>query len=143
MCREKKKTVKGKCATAYCRNKTTSSKFCSTCRSQKCRASDPVRYAFNNLRNRAGQRGLAFTITLDQFREFCIKTRFIAGKGRSADSYTIDRIYNGVGYHIDNIQVLRKGDNVRKYYLSYDWERKIATVMKPVEFENDNTENPF
>jgi hypothetical protein len=133
---------KGKCKTPYCRNKAKNG-LCSTCRSRKCRAADPVRYAFNNIRNRAKQRGLAFTITLDQFRKFCIKTRFMAGKGRSADSYTIDRIYNGVGYHIDNIQVLRKGDNVRKYYLSYDWERKIASVMKPVEFENTEEENPF
>lgn len=125
---------KGKCQTKYCRNKTKYVGYCSTCRSKKCRDKDPVRYAFNNIRNRAKQRGLAFTITLEQFRQFCIKTRFIAGKGRSSESYTIDRIYNGVGYHIDNIQVLRKCDNVRKYYLSYDWEHKIATVMKPIEF---------
>jgi hypothetical protein len=121
--------MKRKCQTKYCRNKT-HGKYCSTCRSKKCRATDPVRYAFNNLRNRAKQRGLAFTITIEQFRQFCIKTKFIAGKGRSAESYTIDRIYNGVGYHIDNIQVMKKGDNVRKYYLTYDWERKIASIMK-------------
>jgi ribosomal protein L19 len=133
---------KGKCQTPYCRNEA-KGKHCVTCRVRKHRAADPVKYAYNNIKNRAKQRGLAFTITLEDFRRFCIKTKFIAGKGRSAESYTIDRIYNNVGYHIDNIQVLKKGDNVRKYYLSYDWERKIATVMKPVDFENTNEENYF
>lgn len=131
---------KAKCQTKYCRNRTFD-KHCSTCRSKKCRANNPYRYAFNNIRNRAKQRGLAFTITFEQFKTFCIKTKYIAGKGRSADSYTIDRIYNNIGYHIDNIQVLVKRDNTRKYYLSYDWERKIATIFKPQEVEE--TENYF
>lgn len=139
----KQNIVKGKCAAKYCTNKAERTKFCNTCRSRKSRLSDPVRYAFWNLRNRAKQRNIAFTITLEQFRAFCVKTKFIAGKGRSADSFTIDRIYNNVGYHIDNIQVLTKKQNIKKYYLCYDWEHKIATVMKPTEFEDDNTENPF
>lgn len=118
-----------KCATKYCKNKTEWT-HCSTCRSRKSREVDPVRYAFNTLKANAKRRGLAFSLTIDQFREFCIKTKFIAGKGRSSDSYTIDRIYNNVGYHIDNIQVMKNGDNVRRYFLTYDWERKIAAVMK-------------
>ncbi len=118
-----------KCATKYCRNKTDRT-HCSTCRSRKSRESDKVRYAFNTLKSNARRRGYVFTITLEQFRKFCTKTKFIAGKGRSSDSYTIDRIYNSVGYHIDNIQVMKKGSNTRKYFLTYDWERKIASVMK-------------
>lgn len=132
---------KGKCQTKYCRREA-KGKFCSTCRSRKCRERDPYRYAFNNIRNRAKQRGLAFTITFEEFKRFCIRTKYIAGKGRAAESFTIDRIYNNVGYHIDNIQVLTKSQNIRKLHLSYDWEHKIATVMKPVEIEDD-TENPF
>jgi hypothetical protein len=137
----KQNRKKGECAAKFCRNEA-AGVLCNTCRSRKSRLSDPVRYAWWNLRNRAKQRSIAFTITLEQFRAFCVKTQFIAGKGRSADSYTIDRIYNNVGYHIDNIQVLTKSQNVKKYYLSYDWEHKIATVMKPIDFI-DNNENPF
>jgi hypothetical protein len=124
---------KGKCKTPYCRNDIKYGRHCSTCRSKKCRAADPVRYAFYNIKNRAKQRGLAFTISLEFFRKFCVRTKYIAGKGRAAESFTIDRIREELGYHEENIQIKRKGDNVRKYYLSYDWFRKSATVMKPIE----------
>jgi hypothetical protein len=106
----KKHITPGVCAVAYCRNKC-KSKMCSTCRSRKSRLADPVRYAFNNLRNRAKQRSLIFTITLEQFREWCSKVQYIGFKGRSSSSYTIDRRYNDLGYHIDNIQVLTKQQN--------------------------------
>lgn len=136
--RLKKHTTPGICAVAYCKNKC-KGKMCSTCRSRKSRLADPVRYAFNNLRNRAKQRGLIFTITLEQFREWCVKVEYIGFKGRSSTSYTIDRRYNDLGYHIDNIQVLEKRDNIIKFF-TYDYRSKSAYVgelpMKKVEGEN-------
>src|SRR5690242_8318139 len=124
--RLKKNTKAGRCSVAYCNNKATG-KMCSTCRSRKARMSDPVRYSFNNLRNRAKQRGLVFTITLEQFRDWCHKVKYIGFKGRSSESFTIDRIHNDLGYHIDNIQVMTKGANVKKYF-SYDYRSKTAVV---------------
>lgn len=123
----KKHIIKGRCQVKNCNTKCVG-KMCSTHRSQKTRASDPVRYAFNNLRNRAKQRGLVFTITLEQFRDWCHKVQYIGFKGRSAESYSIDRKHNDIGYHVDNIQVLTKSENVKKYF-SYDWRSKTATVM--------------
>jgi hypothetical protein len=120
---------KKKCATKFCR-RLTEAKHCSTCRSRKARQADQIKYAFITLRNNAKRRGIPFTLTLEDFKTFCVKTKYIAGKGRSSMSYTIDRIYNNIGYHVDNIQVLTKGDNVRKMHLNYDWEHKVATIYK-------------
>lgn len=133
----------GVCANAGCRNKVNGGiTLCSTCRSQKSRLADPVKYAYYNLKNRAKQRNIVFTITIQQFREFCHKTRYMAGKGRTADSYTIDRKHEDIGYHADNIQVLAKKDNVVKYYLNYDWRTKEAIIWKPVDDVKDGTD-PF
>ena len=123
----KKHITKGRCAVKNCSNRC-KGKMCSTCRTRKSRLKDPERYAFNNLKNRAKQRGLIFTITLEQFRVWCVKVEYIGFKGRSSESYTVDRIHNDLGYHIDNIQVMTKQDNIRKYF-SYDWRTKTATVI--------------
>jgi len=129
----KKHPSPGICAVNNCKNKC-KGKLCSTCRCRKSRIEDPVRYAFNNLRNRAMQRGIIFTITIDQFRDWCVKVKYIGFAGRSSDSYTIDRKYNDVGYHIDNIQVMTKIDNIKKYF-AYDFRSKAVmfTRAEPVE----------
>lgn len=138
----KKNPKQGICHVAHCANRTTGkTTLCSTCRSKKCRKADPVRYAYNNLKNHAEARGILFTITLPQFREFCRKVNYIGFKGRSAESYTIDRRHEDVGYHIDNIQVLTNSNNVKKYF-SYDWRNKTA-VMWGGENGNRIQDNPF
>lgn len=134
----KKHIVPGVCAVKHCTNKC-SGKMCGSCRSRKSRISDPVRYAYNNLKNRANQRSVLFTITLEQFREWCCKVKYIGFAGRSSESYTIDRKYNDVGYHIDNIQVMTKSNNIKKYF-SYDYRSKTATVTT---LEKDHEPNYF
>lgn len=135
----KKHTKPGECQISGCRNATSGRKMCSTCRARKTRQADPVRYAYNNLKNRAKQRGILFTITLQQFREFCIKTQYIDNKGRASESFTIDRIHDDIGYHADNIQVLTSRENILKYK-RYDSIRKKAVDVTPVEpqFENED-----
>ena len=125
-----------KCSTPYCRNKTNST-YCSTCRSKKARAADKVKYAFTSLRNNAKRRGIIFTITLEQFKAFCSKVNYIGFAGRSSESYTIDRIHNDIGYHIDNIQVMEKGKNVKKYFY-YDWREKQVRYER-----SEVVEGPF
>ena len=132
----KKHIVKGRCSTKYCNNKAVG-KLCSTCRSRKCRENDKVRYAFNNLRNHAKERDIVFTITLEQFRQWCSKVKYIGFAGRSAESYTIDRIHNDLGYHIDNIKVLTKKDNVKKYFY-YDYREKQVRYER-----SEVVEGPF
>ncbi len=135
----KKNKAAGHCSVKYCSNKAVGS-LCSTCRSRKTRMADPVRYAFNNLRNRAKQRGILFTITLEQFRQWCHKVKYVGLPGRSAESYTVDRIHNDLGYHADNIQLMTRRDNVKKYF-TYDWREKTVREMKMTTI--DSTEDPF
>jgi hypothetical protein len=122
----KASVTKGYCSNRYCNNKCSGS-MCSTCRCRKSRLDDPVRYAYNNLKNRAQQRGKEFTITLDEFRKFCVRVKYIGRRGRSAESFTIDRAREEDGYHIDNIQVMKLKDNIKKYF-NYCWQTKRAYV---------------
>jgi len=101
---------------------------CSTCRSRRTRAADPIRYSYINLRTNAKRRGKVFTITLDYFRQFCYSTPYLTGKGRTATSWTVDRIIEELGYIEGNIQALQNADNVRKY-LNYDWQTGAAQVV--------------
>lgn len=120
-----------KCNTHYCRNKT-KHKVCNTCSCRKWRKEHPLESSYLNLKHNSIRRGKEFTLTLDEFREFCRETRYLQGKGRGVDSFTIDRIDNDRGYTIDNIQVLTFADNRRKgtKSLSYDWETKWASVYE-------------
>lgn len=101
---------------------------CRQCRHKNYVAADPVRVSFQNMRARAKERGKEFTITLAYFRRFCYKYDYIQGKGRTSDSYTVDRIREELGYVPGNIQVKPNGENVKKY-LSYRWETKQAEVI--------------
>lgn len=86
--------------------------------------------AYKNLRDNAKRRGKVFTLTFDQFSEFCYRTNYMAGRGRTKESYSIDRIDNNKGYTADNIRVLTVSENARKHtkVLNYDWQTQTATV---------------
>lgn len=77
---------------------------------------NPLKYAYDNLRNRTRQRGLPFTITYDWYANFCITTGYAEGKGGKAESLTLDRIDPTRGYEPDNLQVLTRKDNSEKHH---------------------------
>jgi hypothetical protein len=62
----------------------------------------------------AKRRGKEFTLTLKQFEEFCNKTGYDEKKGITADSLTVDRIKDHLGYSVDNIQAITLSENVKK-----------------------------
>lgn len=103
------------CSTKYCRNKAAAAGKCNTCRSREWRKNNPIKYAYQNLKHNAKRRGKEFSITFDQFKEFCVKVDYLGKKGITAEGYHIDRIREEDGYHIDNIQLLQNSDNVKKY----------------------------
>lgn len=119
-----KRVKKGVCTTTRC-GKPTTGKFCSTCRSRQTRLKDPVRYSYLCKRNRAKQRGIHWDLTLEEFREFCYETQYMAKKGRTVGSYDVDRIVEGKfpGYTKSNIQILEKRKNILKY-CAYDAEKR-------------------
>lgn len=134
-----KATLKnGVCDAKGCSTYTTQ-KLCNACRCKKSRLSDPIRYAYQNLKNTAKQRGKDFSLTLEEFKTFCIKVNYVGfARGRSSKSFTIDRINNNEGYHIYNIQSLPKGENIKKYF-EYDYRTKqIMFSEYPKDTDQDN-----
>ena len=55
-----------------------------------------------------------FKLTLQEFRNFCSKTKYLTRKGRCSGYCGIDRIDPEKGYEVGNIQVLEVGQNTRK-----------------------------
>lgn len=126
--------TKGICAAKGCKNEIKHGTLCSTHRSQRSRLRDPIKYAFYCKRNRAKQRGIFWDLTLEQFTQFCHETEYMDKKGQTLGSYNVDRIIEGKtpGYTVNNIQILEKSDNIRKYK-KYDAEtRKAVEVVEIV-----------
>lgn len=88
----------------------------------KVRMRDPVYNRYMNFKGNAAKRpwhgeiGIPFSITLQEFREFCQKTGYIIQKGKRGRNCTVDRVINTEGYHIWNIELRQHGANVRKYH---------------------------
>lgn len=99
------------CKTPGCRNNARpSGAACHTCQAH----GNPARYAYRHLKANAKRRGKEFSLTLEQFTAFAIETQYLDKRGKTATSYTIDRIDPTRGYHADNIQVLTNRENVQK-----------------------------
>jgi hypothetical protein len=64
-----------------------------------------MRYLLKNLRGHAKDRGITFTITYEQWVEFCLRTGYHQQVGTDPNSATVDRIDPRFGYHADNIRV--------------------------------------
>jgi hypothetical protein len=71
----------------------------------------PATYVLNMLRHSARKRKLPFTITLEQFQDFCAKTGYLEQRGNEPASMTIDRKDRDKGYHIWNLRVLTHAEN--------------------------------
>lgn len=104
-----------RCATPKCTGKPFgSNKFCGKCYTRQWRERNPARYAYNKLKSNAKRRKKGFTLTFEEFQDFCAETGYLELRGRDADSATIDRIGNDGPYSRDNIQVLTNSENSSK-----------------------------
>ena len=86
------------------------------------------------IRQRARQRGLPFTITLVEFREFCQRTGYIENKGTTAESLSIDRIDHDKGYHHWNICVKSFQENSESGH-TVPGRETMQNERKPTTFE--------
>lgn len=132
------------CATKHCRNKRSgASKKCSKCNQRIYRERNPMKAAFQNLKSNAKRRGKEFSLTFEQFEEFCVKCEYLKGKGITAQSLHIDRIDESKGYSMDNIQVLSNSENVKKYLqMSFDQRNKPVFITETKRKHQDE-EGPF
>gem|GEM_PF-3831134 len=96
------------------------------------------------LRDNSKRRVKLFDLTFEQFKQFCFETDYIAGKGKTKKSYSIDCIDENKGYTISNIRVLTLEDNSKKRWhkLEYDWQTKSVAIVKSVH-THYTTDNPF
>ena len=135
-----------KCSEKGCRNKVSGKyRICPKCQSRKWREKHPVEAAYITLKANAKRRGKPCTITLEDFKAFCYETDYIAGKGRSLNSLTIDCKINELGYVPGNIRPLPLIDNARKgkKVLEYDWQTGYATVNSLGQNNFINNDNIF
>lgn len=72
------------------------------------------------MRSNAKRRNKVFTLTLEQFKQFCEETDYINKRGKTGKSASIDRIDNNKGYEIGNIRILTLSENSAKW--TYDEE---------------------
>jgi hypothetical protein len=130
--------MKDKCITKRCKNKRRKTKLiCSTCDKKQWRLKFPMKAAYQTLRQNARRRGIYFDLTYAQFEKFCIETDYMKGKGKTALSFSIDRVQDGPlpGYTITNLRTLTLSDNTkkenarRKKLLVYDYRTREATVI--------------
>ena len=124
------------CCAYACRNEPIKKKggLCHKHYARKLREQDPVLVRWMQAKGKAKQRNKPWSITLDQFRDFCNQTGYLVKKGRRGQNSTIDRIDNNKGYTIDNIQLLTNRQNASK------GDKDINDVMNDY---NNNKEIPF
>lgn len=130
------------CATKHCRRKA-KGRTCYRCEHEARKVNSPYRYWFGVLRRNARRRGVFFGLTFDYWVKWCDDTGYLALKGITSNSASVDRIRNELGYIDGNIQILSVSNNSSKgskrvtwNYITKEWE--IYTVPA---IENKN--QPF
>jgi hypothetical protein len=96
----------------------------------------PETYTLNAIRQGAKKRGIPFTITLEEWKDFCKRTCYLDLRGTEPDSYTVDRINDAQGYHIWNIRILTHAENCADQYrnFSHGEERDFAEREEAEDF---------
>lgn len=106
--------LRSRCRTPRCRKAVLASgksPYCSRCKTALFKEAHPLKHAFNKLKQRAIARGHGFDLSYSQFADFAHKSGWATGRGKTADSLSIDRINDAGGYHVDNIRVLTLSQN--------------------------------
>ena len=88
---------------------------CHTCYSREWRAANPMKDAFNCLKQHAKERGKFFDLSFADFSRFAVRLDYLSKRGTARDAYHIDRIDETKGYTPDNLQLLPNVANVKKY----------------------------
>lgn len=90
-----------------------------------------MKACFQTLRQNARRRHKPFKLTFAEFERLCRETKYMAGKGRTKKSFSIDCIQNDKGYVAGNIRVITISANSIKgtKTLVYDYRTGYAKVV--------------
>lgn len=75
---------------------------------------NPIRVLWLAKKHRAKERGIAFTLTFEQFKEICETTEYHEYTGRGKGFASLDRKVNEPGYTEGNIGIMSVGANASK-----------------------------
>ena len=104
-----------KCATEGCRNKALKWRtLCCTCKNKRWKKNNYLRYCYDYLMANARRRNKIFTLTFDDFVQFCIETNYDKLKGKTSLSMSIDCKIQRLGYTKTNIRAITLSENSSK-----------------------------
>lgn len=115
-----------RCETPFCLNESRIGRSeCAKCNSRRWRKNNPEIAAFHSLRARAKVRDIPFSLTIREWRQFCLDTGYIELRGTGANDMTVDRKEEQYGYAYFNIQMISNSENVRKYRMKKGWSVRV------------------
>lgn len=90
--------------------------ICNTCRSRNYSAKHPLLKMFLDKKADAKKRNLTFELSFEYFKQLAEKHDLLNNRGRGKDSLTVDRSVNEGGYTNDNVSIMTKSENCKKYW---------------------------
>lgn len=142
-----KRVADNLCVVIQCKNSSgKGNRFCFKHKREWQKINNPLRYWFDVLRQNAKRRAKEFTLTIEEFKEFCEREKYLEYKGRAnAGNYTIDRRNDKLGYTKDNIFVLTLSQNSRKRWIDlklqfghYPTDAELEEFYGGVEYFNEH-----
>jgi hypothetical protein len=89
--------------------------YCNACKRKRWRVNNPFHYMYSELKRSAKRRGIYFYLHRGEFIQFCLENSLYRNSGKfTADSLTVDRIDNNLGYYLQNLQVISNRENSAK-----------------------------
>lgn len=95
---------------------------CQKCYVRRWRKENPIKNCWMGLKSSAKKRGIPFHLTFEEFKEHAVEQELMKKKGESPKrTWSVDRIKETweeggeLGYHVDNIQIMKTGKNSSKY----------------------------
>ena len=115
----RQKPNQSKCIVLFCnRHKTSKDAYCHRHKRQIEMHSCPVQVYYNKLKLSAKRRGILFTITLQEFKQWAAEVQLIEKKSSDGKKFWhIDRKKNENGYIPGNLQLLNYHENTTKSHL--------------------------
>ena len=106
-----------KCQVRWCRNESAPNrKICYTCKSWDYIKRNPELMVWHWIKKSAKRRGIKFDLDKLLFIEWLKRNNYVPLAGRKGNQISIDRIIPELGYTINNIQLLTKSENTKKYH---------------------------
>lgn len=119
------------CCEPRCRNpRKKDRKRCSKHHQQRFKEKHPERYAYANLRGRANQKKVPFTLTFLQFTQLPGFAQWMELKGTARGALHLDRINACLGYELGNVRVLAQSENIAKGNRERHCTDYVRTLME-------------